>query len=251
MLLRYKATGDRAIRDRVVERCQPLARSLAARYYSGGEPMEDLLQVANLGLIKAIEGFDPSIGRSFASYAAPMILGELRHHFRDRAWGIHMPRRLQENAMRIAKVSEELRAEHLRAPTTSELAAACGLTEGEVIEALVADSARRTASLDSPMRADDEEATPLVEMIADEDPGFDQALSGEAATSAPLLPRERQVIDLRFGRQLTQREVGERIGISQMQVSRIQRSALLKLLAAVRGEGEDPEQLEELMDSAA
>lgn len=250
ILRRYTETRDPVLREKLVETYQPLARSLAARYFSGGEPMDDLVQVANVGLIKSIDGFDPSIGKSFPAYAAPTILGELRHYFRDHTWGVRLPRRLQERAMQIAQVSDEIRAEEQRTPTPADVAERCGLTQLEVIEAMVADGARRTASLDHPVGRDDEDSAPLVELIDDEDGGYDRAESDQAAASARLLPRERRIIDMRYRRDLTQREVGEEIGISQMQVSRLQRSALLKLLTAVRGENEDPDELMERMASA-
>ncbi len=238
LLRTYARTGDPALRRRLVESFQPLARSLAARYYSGGEPMEDLVQVANVGLIKAIDGFDPKIGRSFAAYAAPTILGELRHYFRDHTWAVRLPRRLQERAMRIAAVNDEIRAQEQRTPSAAEVAARCGLSEAEVVEAMVADGARRTASLDRPAGRDEHRSAPLVEMINGEEAGYDRIEADDAAASAPLLPRERQVLELRFRCEMTQRQVGRELGISQMQVSRLQRSALLKLLAAVRGDQE-------------
>lgn len=243
MLRRYERTRSPALKEQLVESFQPLARSLAARYYSGGEPMEDLVQVASLGLVKAIERFDSAHGKTFAAYAAPTILGELRHYFRDNTWGIRLPRRLQERAMRIAAVNDEISSEQLRKPTTAEVAERCNLTELEVIEAMVAASARRTASLDCSVSSEDEQSAPLIEMIDDAEHGYERAEADQAAAAAPLLPRERQVIDMRYRLEMTQREVGEEIGISQMQVSRLQRSALLKLLVAVRGGDEDPKEL--------
>ena len=243
LLLRYRRDPDPRLREQIVEAYQPLARSLAQRYYSGGEPLEDLVQIANVGLLKAIEGFDPDRGKAFAAYATPTILGELRHHFRDHAWSVRIPRRLQENCARIAEVSEEMRAEEHRTPTPADVAERCGLGAEEVLEAMVANHSRRTRSLDAPLRSDEGESTSAVEFLDDEEQGFDRAESDLAASTAPLLPRERNVIDLRYRDELTQREVGDEMGISQMQVSRLQRSALLKLLSAVRGNGEGPDEL--------
>ncbi len=248
LLRRFKQTGDPVLRERLVETYQPFARSLAQRYFSGGEPLEDLIQVANVGLLKAIDGFDLEHGKPFVAYAAPTILGELRHYFRDHSWSVRLPRKLQERAIRVADIGEEILAEEQRVPTTAELAARCDLTEAEVIEVMVADSSRRTRSLDAPVRQEDGEAA-LVEMVPDDDGGFERAEAALAANSARLLPRERRVMVLRYGSDLTQREVGEQIGISQMQVSRLQRSALSKLLTAVRGGDEDPDELLERLSA--
>jgi RNA polymerase sigma-B factor len=243
MLRRFKQTGDPLLRERLVETYQPFARSLAQRYYSGGEPLEDLIQVANVGLLKAIDRFEPDRGKPFAAFAAPTILGELRHYFRDHSWSVRLPRRLQERAIRVADIGEQIRAEEQRTPTTSELAARCDLTEAEVIEVMVADSSRRTRSLDAPVHQEDGESASIADMVPDDDTGYERAEATLAARSARLLPRERKVMDLRYVADMTQREVGEQIGISQMQVSRLQRSALAKLLTAVRGGDEDPDEL--------
>ncbi len=213
----------------------PLARSLAMRYRGGGESSDDLIQVAYLGLVKAIDRFDPEIRSDFVAYAAPTILGELRHHFRDRSWSVRLPRALQERSMKITEASREIRGELHRSATIAEVAEHCDLREHEVIEAMQADRARRTTSLDLPSARGEEDSAPMVETIGDVDSGFERTESELASKGAELRPKERQALHLRFHEGLTQREIGEEIGVSQMQVSRLLRSSLDKLLLAVRG----------------
>lgn len=235
LLRHYYETRDREVRDEITERMMPLARSLALRYRSGGEPVEDLVQVANLGLIKAIDRYEPGRGTSFVAYASPTILGELRHHFRDRSWSVRLPRSLQERSMQIAEAETDIRSELQRAPTVGEVAERCELTDAEVIEAMQADQARRTTSLDRPRIQDEEESMPVVETIGTTEPGFERAESELASERAELRPKEREALHYRFHAGMTQREIGEEIGVSQMQVSRLLRSGLGKLLVAVRG----------------
>ncbi len=236
LLRRFHATGDSEIRAQLIERFMPLARSLALRYRSGSEPAEDLIQVANLGLIKAIDRYEPDRGTSFVAYASPTILGELRHHFRDRSWSVRLPRSLQERSMKVAEAETRARRELQRPPTIGEIAARSGFDQGEVIEAMQADQARRTTSLDRPRLQDEADSLPMVETIGTTEPGFERAESELASERADLRPKERQALHYRFHEGLTQREIGERIGVSQMQVSRLLRSALRKLLVAVSGE---------------
>ncbi len=242
LLRRYAETRDRRAREQLVERFMPLARSLALRYRGGSESPEDLIQVASLGLLKAIDRYEPDRRSNFVAYAAPTILGELRHHFRDHSWSVRLPRSLQERSMRVAELSESLRGSARRSPTAAEVAKLCDLDEQEVIEVMQADQARRTTSLDVPSTRGEEESLPVVETIGTEEMGFERAESDLASARAELRPKERQALRLRFHQGLTQREIGERIGVSQMQVSRLLRSALGKLLLAVRGgEQLDPE----------
>lgn len=241
LLRRFAESRDPALREDLVERFLPLARSLAMRYRGGGEPVEDLVQVASVGLLKAIDRYDPERASDFVAFAAPTILGELRHHFRDRSWAVRLPRSLQERTMRIAEVSEEIRGQEHRSATVGEVAALCNLEQSEVIEAMQADLARRTTSLDLPSSRGEDESAPIVETLGRDEPGFEQAESQIASSVAELRPKERQALSLRFHEGLTQREIGERIGVSQMQVSRLLRSSLGKLLVAVRGgEAEGP-----------
>ena len=211
----------------------PLARQLARRYQRGGEPLDDLVQVASLGLLKAIDRFDPSRETAFSSFAVPTILGELKRHFRDRGWSVRVPRDLQELVVKLEPVSEELTRELGRPPTPAEIAQRTGTTVEQVLEAREAGGAYRAISLDRP-REDDEEGDGLGGAYGVEDPGF--AVAEDSATIERLMrvlsEREREVLHLRFAEDLTQAEIGERIGVSQMHVSRIIRQAVNRLREA-------------------
>jgi RNA polymerase sigma-B factor len=232
LLEAYHRTGDPRLRERAVERHLPLARRLAARYHRRQEPFEDLVQVACLGLVKAIERYDPARGTRFASFAVPTISGELRRHFRATAWSLHVPRGVQEDALRVRDATARLTHRLGRAPRMSELEEATGLDAEAISEALHARAVQATASLDQPAgsRAEDGDAT-LGELIGDDDDGY--ALAERHADLAPLLralpAREREILFLRFARDLTQTEIAERIGCSQMQISRVLRRTLAQL----------------------
>jgi RNA polymerase sigma-B factor len=235
LLDRFTETRDERIREELVQRFLPLARSLALRYRGGSETVEDLTQVASLGLLKAIDRFDPKRQADFVAYAAPTILGELRHHFRDRSWSVRLPRGLQERSMQVAEAIREIGSEEQHTASVAEVAERCDLEESEVVETLQADRARRTTSLDLPTTRGEDDSPPMVETLASEELGFERAESELASRDAQLRPKEREALHLRFHEGLTQREIGARIGVSQMQVSRLLRSALGKLLVAVRG----------------
>jgi RNA polymerase sigma-B factor len=235
LLNRFARTRDPALKEELVHRFLPLARSLALRYRGASEQLEDLIQVASLGLVKALDGYDPERGRSFIAYAAPTILGELRRHFRDRVWEVRLPRGLQERTMAVAEAARKLGDEYGRAPTPSQIAQQLEIAEEEVAEALQADEARRTLSLDVPRNRADAESAPMVETVGRLEPGYDRVEAQLAAAGAPLDERERRVLHLRFEEGLNQYEIGRRLGVSQMQVSRIMRRALRKLLDAVQG----------------
>ena len=232
LLERYHRNGDPAAREALVERFLPLARQLARRYQRGGEPLEDLVQVASLGLLKAIDRFEPDRPTAFSSFAVPTILGELKRHFRDRGWSVRVPRDLQEMAVRVDRVAEDMARQLGRAPTPAEIADEIGTTTERVLEAREAAGAYRAVSLDRP-RDDDEEV--VSEVFGVEDPGF--GLAEDAATverlMAVLSDREREVLRLRFAEDLTQSEIGARVGVSQMHVSRLIRQAIARLRAAV------------------
>ena len=236
LLLRFARTRDPALKEELVNRFLPLARSLALRYRGASEQLEDLIQVASLGLVKALDGYDPERGRSFIAYAAPTILGELRRHFRDRVWEVRLPRGLQERTMAVAEAARKLSEELGHTPTMEQIAERLKLSEEEVAEALQAEEARRTLSLDVPRNRADSESVPMVETVGGSEPGYDRVEAQLAAEGAKLDERERRVLQLRFEEDLTQYEIGDRIGVSQMQVSRIMRRALRKLLEAVQGE---------------
>ncbi len=235
LLRRFAATRSPRLRDELVRRFTPLARALASRFPHAREPLEDLVQVAYVGLIKAIDGFDPARGRPFTAYAVPTILGEIRRHFRDHVPRLRLPRRLQELTLAVEDAVDRLTETAGRAPTTGEIAQALGIEEEQVLEALEAAQARQTLSLDAPRSQDLDDAAPAVELVGDEDPGFDRVEAQLASEDAALDERERRVLRLRFEGDMTQSEVGDLLGVSQMQVSRIQRRALGKLLEAVRG----------------
>jgi RNA polymerase sigma-B factor len=223
--------GNEHARGQLVERYLPLARRLARRYQRSEEPQEDLVQVASLGLVKAVDRYDTSRDTAFSSFAVPTILGELRRHFRDRTWSVRVPRELQEQALRVDKAVTALSSQHGRAPTVGEIAAELDIDEEQVLEALQAAGAYRAGSLDAPRAGAGEDAGESVgDAIGVHEGGFERA--EERAMLGPMLAhiteRERLVLTLRFAEDLTQAEIGERIGVSQMQVSRLIRHALLR-----------------------
>jgi RNA polymerase sigma-B factor len=217
-----------------VERFLPLARDLALRYTYTDEPFDDLLQVACLGLIKAIDRFEPGRGTKFTSYAAPTILGELKRHFRDKGWSLHVPRELQERTMLVSRETERLSKELHRSPTIRELAGALGYSSERVLEAAEAAHAYEAASLDAPTARDDGESAALVDLLGGNDSSYELVESRDAISSTwnGLPPIEQRVLRLRFVDNLTQREIGERIGYSQMHVSRLLRRAISQLETA-------------------
>lgn len=231
LLRRYHDTRDPAVREELVRRYMQFARSMALRYRGGSEPTEDLLQVASLGLVNAIDRFDPSREIPFLAFAAPTVLGELRRHFRDRVWNLRLPRGLQERVGRVDSVITKLTAELERSPSVPEIAAALGLTEEEVLEAFTAANARRTASLDAPISSDEPDEATLGAQVGDEEAGYKRVEAWETLSGGlpSLSERERTVLRLRFVDDMTQSQIAERIGHSQMHVSRILRGALARL----------------------
>ncbi|MFC9327060.1 SigB/SigF/SigG family RNA polymerase sigma factor [Kitasatospora sp. NPDC057015] len=219
------------VRGTLIELNLTLVRFAAARYRDRSEPMEDVLQAGTVGLIKAIDGFDLSCGVEFPTFALPTIRGELKRFFRDTGWMVHVPRRLQEVRLALAKAGDDLEQRADRAPTVAELAAYLDLPEREVVEGQKAANAHRTRSLDAPPDGDGGGAA-LAEHLAVEDPGFEAAVDIESLKPllAGLPERERTVLSLRFGAELTQAQIGERLGLSQMHVSRI----LIRVLKGLR-----------------
>jgi RNA polymerase sigma-B factor len=230
------ADDEFAERQRLILRHLPLARRLARRYAHSRDSQEELDQVASLGLIKAIDRYEPERGVSLTSFAVPTILGELKRHFRDTRWALHVPRDLQERAQRVEAELDRLTTELGRGPTRSELAAAMGVSVEEVIEAREAFAGYDAASLDAPAFGanDPEDAATAGDMLAVDERGY--ALAEDWATIAPALAalseRERVAIRLRFFDDMTQSEIAKRLDLSQMHVSRILRAALDKLRAA-------------------
>ena len=228
LIRRCQQEDDPRVKAATVEAFMPLARSLARRYHRGEEPLEDLEQVAALGLLKAIKGFDPDRGSAFASFAVPTIVGELRRHFRDKGWAIRVPRDLQELALAVQRKADAMSTELGRPPTPKELAEKLGRDVEEVLEAREALRAMRPASLDRPAAAGEDEDDMPMARIGGIDPGYER--TEEAVTIGALvrdLPeRERTILALRFGGDLTQSEIGQRLGISQMHVSRLLRRTI-------------------------
>jgi RNA polymerase sigma-B factor len=225
--------GDRLAREELVKRFMPLARSLARRYDRSSEPFEDLLQVASLGLLKALDRFDPERGYPFASFAVPTILGEMRRHFRDAGWSVHVPRGSQERALKVRDAQERLANVRGRAPTVGELAEYLELGQDEVIDALQAIQAYESLSLDAPRPGATDEATSYGDAMGEEDERY-ELVELDVTVSAVLgrIPqRERQILRMRFVDDLTQTEIAARVGISQMQVSRLLRRSLDQLRA--------------------
>jgi RNA polymerase sigma-B factor len=236
---RFSETRSPAAREQIIERFMPLARSLASRYRRHAEPFEDLLQVANLGLVKAVDGFDISRGKPFASYAVPTILGEIRRHFRDHVWNLRLPRGLQELVLKIDNAIEELTVDLGTFPTVAQIAERLGVSQEEVLEGLEAASARHTDSLDRPL-ATDEESLTVVESLGRDDSAFDSVEAGASVGSADISERELEILRMRFVDGMNQKEIAKVYGCSQMQISRISRASIWKLLCAVRGESAGP-----------
>jgi RNA polymerase sigma-B factor len=218
-------------RDRIVERCLPLADHIARRFDGRGEPRDDLVQVARVGLVNAVIRFDVDAGSDFVSFAVPTIMGEVRRHFRDNSWSVKVPRRLKELHLRLGAATAELSQSLGRAPTPSELAAELGMDREEIVEGLVAGSSYNTLSIDSGGGSGTEDAPAIADTLGDVDLSLDQIENREALR--PLLEalpeRERTVLLLRFFESLTQTQIAERVGISQMHVSRLLAKSLARL----------------------
>ncbi len=234
LLEMYRREGDLAARDELVDRFMPFARKLAMRYIHSREPLDDLVQVASIGLLNAIERFDPELGKKFTTFAAPTILGELKRYFRDKGWTIHVPRDIQERALAVSRHAERLSIERGRSPTIVELADSTGYTVDQTVEAIDAGENYQPASLDAPIGQDDENRSILADTLGSEDRGFELAEYRQALASswAELPELERQVLSLRLIHDLTQREISQRIGCSQMHVSRLLRRSTRSLNAA-------------------
>lgn len=230
--LRYSKTGDRAVREALVERYQGMVRRLAAHYHSGGEGFDDLVQVGNVGLLGALERFDPERGLAFRSFAVPTILGELRRYFRDTRWAVHMPRGLQERYLLVERAVEELSTTLSRAPTTEDIACKLDLSEEQVLEAFAVRHGYDALSLDrSQNDPDGDEDLSLLDTLGKEEGRYELVAYREAVegTVRALPAREQEILRLRFAEDLTQTEIAERLGISQMQVSRLLRRTLTRL----------------------
>ena len=231
LFLRWHRHQDQAARDELVRRFLPLARKLARRYAGAREPLDDLVQVASLGLVKAVDRFDPSRDIAFSSFAVPTILGELKRYFRDLGWSVHVPRGAQEMALKVEQARQQMASLGGRSPTAPELAQYLEWSVEDVVEALEAGSAHHSVSLDAPTDSGDGEVGTLAQSLGQEDSSYETVEArATIAAAAKLLPaRERRVLYLRFADDMTQTQIAERIGVSQMQVSRILRRALGEL----------------------
>jgi RNA polymerase sigma-B factor len=238
LLIAYHREGDESARERAMVELMPLVRALASRYAGRGEPLEDLVQVGSLGLIKAVDRFDVDRGVDFTSYAIPTIVGEIRRHFRDKAWAMHIPRRLKELSLRLSRTLDELTTELGRSPTIAELALATGVDEEDVVDALDSSNAYSTRSLHAPYEEGGDDS--LADKLGTEEMGYAEVEEGAlvAAGLDALDERERQIVELRFFQEMTQSQIAAEVGISQMHVSRLLRRAL----ATMRG------RIEELSD---
>lgn len=221
----------RGQRDKIVQRCLPLAEHIARRFDGRGESREDLIQVARVGLVNAVIRFDVDAGSDFVSFAVPTIMGEVRRHFRDNSWSVKVPRRLKELHLRLGSATAELSQRLGRAPTASELAQAVEMSREEVVEGLVAGSSYNTLSIDSATTAGDEDVRAISDTLGAVDSALERIENREALR--PLLnalpERERTVVVLRFFESMTQTQIAERVGISQMHVSRLLAKSLARL----------------------
>ena len=231
LFTRWRRDRDRRARDELIERFLPLARKLARRYVPSSEPYEDLVQVASLGLVKAVERFDPDRGFAFTSFAVPTIVGELKRYFRDTGWALHVDRGAQERARKVVDAQQQISGRTGRLPTIDELAQFLEFSQEEVLEGLQTAEAYGAISLDAPVAGDEDGTPSRLEAIGDEDERLE--LVDRQATifaAAKCLPeRERRILFLRFGEDLTQSEIADRVGVSQMQVSRLLRRSLQRL----------------------
>jgi RNA polymerase sigma-B factor len=240
LLRRYHEQGDIAARAQLIEQYMSLVRSLARRYAYRGEQLEDLVQIGAIGLIKAIDRFDVNRGVELTTYATPNIIGEIKRHFRDRGWSVRVPRGLQELNIQLSRLMEELTVQHGRSPTIPELAKAAGVNDEEVLEALESGRAYTSLSLSVGASSDDEGELDPLESLGTEEPRYE--VSENLAMLAPgfrvLDERERKILHLRFFEGLTQSQIAQQVGISQMHVSRLIRRSLEKIRDEIAVEDE-------------
>lgn len=236
---RYKDHGDMDAREKLVMSHLNLVRFLANKFKNRGEPLDDLMQVGYLGLLKAIDRFDPSRGLEFTTFATPTILGEIKRHFRDKGWSVRVPRRLQELSAKVNQATDLLTTQLQRSPSIAEIAEYLDATVDEVLEAMESSSAYSSVSLEAPAGADAEDTPSIIDRYATED--SDLALTDDRLVIEEALdgfsPREREVIELRFIKGMTQIEIAGQLGISQVQVSRLLRRTLKKIQDKIDPEG--------------
>jgi RNA polymerase sigma-B factor len=233
LLERWHLERDEAARAELVERLLPFVRRIAIGYAGRGEPLDDLIQVGSVGLVNAIDRFDLSRGLRLTTFAAPNISGEIKRHFRDRSWAVRVPRELQELHAKIGRVSTKLGATLGRSPTVMELAEELEVSEELILEAMDAGRNYRSASLDAPQSDDDER--PAAEALGTTETGFESAEQRAVLERGldALAERERQIVLLRFGKGLSQREIATQVGLSQMHVSRLLRRSIEEMRATI------------------
>jgi len=228
------------LRRQVIAEHMPYARYLASRYATRGQPAEDLHQVAYVGLVKAVGNFDPALGTEFLAYATPMILGELKRYFRDCSWAVHVPRRIQELCGEVRPATEALVWRLNRDPTAAEVAALLGTRPRDVLDAIDAAGLRTLASLDLPVDTVQGPGSALGDLLGAEDPEMQNVVDRE--TLRPLLARlstrEKQILLMSFFREMTQKQIGAELGLSQMQISRLLNAILDRLRRCASGEEE-------------
>jgi RNA polymerase sigma-B factor len=231
LFVRWQEHGERGARDELVQRFLPLARKLARRYNGAREPFDDLLQVASLGLVKAVDRYELERGTAFSSFAVPTILGELKRYFRDLGWAVHVPRGAQELAVKVEEAQQRLSSRTGHVPTVHELAQYLEIPVEDVLDALETARAHHASSLDAPHDDGEGESGSVVDSFGCDDPALlladDRVMVGQAARR--LSDREREVLRLRFVRDLTQTQIAASVGVSQMQISRILRRAVARL----------------------
>lgn len=226
-------------REKLVMSHLNLVRFIANKFKNRGEPIDDLVQVGYLGLLKAIDRFDPSRGLEFTTFATPTIMGEIKRHFRDKGWSVRVPRRLQELSAKVNQATDTLTSQLQRSPTVAEIADYLDATVDEVLEAMESSSAYSSVSLEAPSGTDDDDTPSVIDRYATEDSDLaftdDRIIIEEAL--ANFSPREREVIEMRFLKGMTQIEIAEKLGISQVQVSRLLRRTLKKIQDKIDPEG--------------
>ncbi|MBS1861164.1 MAG: SigB/SigF/SigG family RNA polymerase sigma factor [Actinobacteria bacterium] len=238
---RLNGQRDQAAREELVAMYLPVARRMAGRYAGVVEPYDDLVQVASLGLLNAIDRYEVERGTPFIGFAKPTIMGELKRYFRDKVWAIRVPRGLHDRMAAVEAVTEELTEEHSRPPTPAEIAARARLEVDEVLETLAATENRRPLGIDAPLHADEGETPSAAEWLGEVDEGYE--LVDDRLTVESVLPgldeREREVLCLRFIEDMPQTKIAARIGCSQMHVSRLLRATLQRMREAADGEPAD------------
>jgi RNA polymerase sigma-B factor len=240
LLSELRRSGDGQLREYLIRQHEGLVRHVAKDYADSGEPLEDVVAVGTMGLIHAVDRFDPQRGTKFATFAVPTIRGEIQRYFRDHTWGIRVPRRMQELSLRAREVRDRLTAATGRSPTYAELAVALHVPEEDLVEALEAGRQYEALSLESAAEANDEEGVAALDRTGEEDERLQDLAERDQLERAlrQLASRERVVLILRFFHDMTQQEVGRRLGISQMHVSRLQHQGLRRLRKILsRGEG--------------